>query len=571
MQRLHGVRFPHRLPHPVRELAVGAVLNPLRAPGRRFAQQRFEVHGGGRTVLLRGPDRGGAPRRRLQPEAHHGFVDGADVLDVEGAVGDALAVQDDELFEHPVDGAVGHERRLDPLVDLAHTAFRAAFQEAVPVGVEQDAVARRQRHAARAGAVVDHAEQDEKLRVRAVALVHRVRVQGRVLAQPLVQAGQGVGAEEGVVLRQHVPLLGVQQEDEAQHEGEQPAVDVVGVRRQRHVEERALRGVVRGLEAAQQLVEGVQHLFGQALAHLVLELAAVFQQPGEALRARHGEEARLAEQQAHRGGDRTARGLVHVRHPEIEPAGALAARRGDEAERDAVEEQARGDAGVAEQPLHAPVGRGFQAAASRPVEVLARLADPDEKLPAAGHLPRRGDVPQPLRPHREIGAQDLPGIRQHRFQLGRDRRLVRAGVALRREAPAEHGGSEGAEVRQARLRLLLRAEAAFLRTFTQQPLPLGVAPVEDRARPDERRRGHDQPRGPHEPEPLQVGGDLGVRLRHYAVRSRTANRRPTLRGAFPIRPMWERWPESRSRRTTDAPSPGRWAKARARAVPIMPR
>ena len=38
---------------------------------------------------------------------------------------------------------------------------------------------RRQRHAARVGAVVDHAEQAEKLRIRAVALVHRVRVQDR--------------------------------------------------------------------------------------------------------------------------------------------------------------------------------------------------------------------------------------------------------------------------------------------------------------------------------------------------------------------------------------------------------
>jgi hypothetical protein len=43
---------------------------------------------------------------------------------------------------------------------------------------------------------------------------------------------------------------------------------------------------VGGLEAAQQFVEGVKHLLGQALAHLVLELAAVLQQRSETLRAR---------------------------------------------------------------------------------------------------------------------------------------------------------------------------------------------------------------------------------------------------------------------------------------------
>ena len=141
VQRLHTPRLPHGLLHPVGEPAVGAVLDPLRAPGRRFTQQRFDVHGGGGAVLLRGPDGDGAPRRRFEAKAHHGFVDGADVLHVQRAVGDTLAVQDDELLKHLVDGAIGDERRLDALVDLADTVLApAAFQEAIPVGVEQGAV-----------------------------------------------------------------------------------------------------------------------------------------------------------------------------------------------------------------------------------------------------------------------------------------------------------------------------------------------------------------------------------------------------------------------------------------------
>ena len=134
------------------------------------------------------------------------------MLDVQGAVRNALAVEDEQLLEHPVDGPVGHQRRLDAFVDLAGAARAAALQEAVAVGVEEGAVARRQRHRARAGAVVDHAEQDEKLRPGAVALVHRVRVQCSVLPQPRVQGGQRVGAQERPILWQQVPLLGVEQE-----------------------------------------------------------------------------------------------------------------------------------------------------------------------------------------------------------------------------------------------------------------------------------------------------------------------------------------------------------------------
>ena len=177
----------------------------------------------------------------------------------------------------------------------------AALEEREAVGVEEDAVALGQPHRARLGAVVDHAEEDEELRPGAVALVHRVREERGVLAQALVEARERVVAQERLVLGQHVPLLGVEQEDEPQDDGEQRAVDLVGVLGERLAQQLALRGVVRGLEAAQQLVERVQHLLGQALADLVLELAAVLEQGGEALRARQAEEPRLAEEQAQRG------------------------------------------------------------------------------------------------------------------------------------------------------------------------------------------------------------------------------------------------------------------------------
>ena len=50
---------------------------------------------------------------------------------------------------------------------------------------------------------------------------------------------------------------------------------------ERLAQEFAAGGVVSGLEAAEELVQGVQHLLGEALGHLVLVLAAAFEQGGE--------------------------------------------------------------------------------------------------------------------------------------------------------------------------------------------------------------------------------------------------------------------------------------------------
>lgn len=81
-----------------------------------------------------------------------------------------------------------------------------------------------------------------------------------------------------------------------------------------------------GLEPAQQLVEGVQDLFRQALADLVLVLAALLQQSGETLGPTDAQKPVLAQQQAHGGADWAARRLRHVAHAEVQPARTLALR-----------------------------------------------------------------------------------------------------------------------------------------------------------------------------------------------------------------------------------------------------
>ena len=61
----------------------------------------------GRAVGFLGLEGDDAARGFLDVEAHDGFIDGADLFDIEGAVGEALAVEVEEEFEHLVEGAVG--------------------------------------------------------------------------------------------------------------------------------------------------------------------------------------------------------------------------------------------------------------------------------------------------------------------------------------------------------------------------------------------------------------------------------------------------------------------------------
>ena len=140
------------------------------------------------------------PPGAFELEAHHRLVDGADLLDVQGAVREALAVEDEQLLERSEDGAVGDARRLDALVALSRADEGAALQELVAVRVEEDAVPGREPQPCRFGAVVDHPKQGQESCPGAVALVHRVGVERGVGPQPFVEAGKGVVAFEGPVV-----------------------------------------------------------------------------------------------------------------------------------------------------------------------------------------------------------------------------------------------------------------------------------------------------------------------------------------------------------------------------------
>ena len=123
----------------------------------------------------------------------------------------------------------GTPGRPDAICDLTRATLGAAFEELEPIGIEEDAVALGQPHRARVGAVVNHAEEDEELRPGAVALVHRVREERGVFTQALIETCERVVTEVGLVLRKHVALLCVEEKDESQDDGEECAVDLVGV------------------------------------------------------------------------------------------------------------------------------------------------------------------------------------------------------------------------------------------------------------------------------------------------------------------------------------------------------
>ena len=512
MEGVEGVGGADGFARLVCDPAVGAVANPLGALAGRFGQQCFQIDGGRGAVLLRRLDGDRPPFGRLQPEPHHRLVDGTDVLHVQCPVRNALAVQHEQLVQHPVHRAVGDARRFDPVVELptARNFVRTALQKAVAVRIEEHAVSGREPHGAGVGTVVHHAEQREQLRVGDVALVHGVGVERGVGGQTPVQLGEGVGAEEGLVLGQHVPFLRVQYEDEAENEDQEPPVHFVlvalvvpGVGRVEEASQQLLSGeAVSNLEPPQQLVKGMQYLFRQAFADLALVLAALLQQSLEALGRPTQQKPVLAQQQAHGVADRAARRLGHVAHLEVQPARALAFRGRHQAQRGAVAQEPGWRVRLAQQPFHAAVGGdvGTALGALRAVQVLARLALVDQQLPS-GLAGTGADG--------ERWAKEVAGVWERNFELGWDGAVAGARVPPWGEAPAEHVGREGAEVRDMRLGLRRRAVLPLHDALLQPLLPFGVPTVENRTPPDQRRSRHDEPGGPDESDPLQVGSDMG--------------------------------------------------------------
>ena len=130
-------------------------------------------------------------------------------------------------------------------------------------------------------------------------------MQHGVLAQAFVQPGERVVARERLVVRrQQVALLGVQQEDQPQDDGEQGAVDLVRVVGQRLAQQGAVPRVVRRLEAPEQLVQRVQAPARRTARSPRSGTRGCREQRGRPFGARLREQALLAEQQAQGAAER---------------------------------------------------------------------------------------------------------------------------------------------------------------------------------------------------------------------------------------------------------------------------
>ncbi len=149
---------------------------------------------------------------------------------------------------------------------------------------------------------MDQTEQHQQLVPGAAPLVHRVRMEGGILAKAGMETAHTVvrfveGAGGRVVPgRDQAAVLCVEQEHQPHQHGQQSFVEVFG----------ALPGQdgsgvgCRGVEAAQQVVQGAEHLGGERGGDAGLGAAAGHQQRGQAPALGVVEQAEAVEQELER-------------------------------------------------------------------------------------------------------------------------------------------------------------------------------------------------------------------------------------------------------------------------------
>ena len=301
--------------------------------------------------------------------------------------------------------------------------------------------------AAVAAAVVDQAEERQQLRPGAVALVHRVGVAAGVGAQPLEEAGDRVVVGVDRVAGEQAAVLGVEEEHEPHEDGEQAGVDLVRVVGEHLAEQLALALVVGRLEAAEQLVEGGEHLLGQLRRDDVLVLAALGEDGRAAAACPAGVKSRSAQSSMCRAAKigRPATSVISATG-KVSVAAGLAARGVDEPQVRAVDEQAdrhlRSRAAAARTgPAGWPASGGLSSVADV-VEVGRRrqrlgsssshgclrilrleLADGVASAEAsrgtrAGRLPERRNWPSPGDASRSVGSQPRTPCSESRRSRG---------------------------------------------------------------------------------------------------------------------------------------------------------
>lgn len=430
---LGGPCLPDGFAHCLRRLRVqrALVLQPLRALRRLHVQQLGRVHPHPRRSQA-----DPLAREALDVVAHQRLVDAADLLDVQRLVAQPLPFKDEELVEHQVDGLVVHGGHSHPRArEHVHgsAAVRPPFQEGVGLWIEQLAAAGRNLAVAVVRAEEDRAEQRQQPVPRAEPAAHRVRVAARVPLELRVERLDGQVLAVGLrAHRQEGPVLGVQQEDQPQEDGEQAAVDVVRAARERVLQVARLVPLRGRLEAGEEDLQRLVDLASERLGDGGLAPPRLLQQRGQRVLLRHGEEPPRVEQHEERVEQRPAAGRDEVAQPERQVAGGLAVGRVDQPELLAVGEQPDGHAARAQEAVELGLGR-VAPGAGHGLLVVEReplRQRPDEhEVGLAGSALGRAVVRQPiggrgarlLPPERARGADRLMALDDLQRQLLRER------------------------------------------------------------------------------------------------------------------------------------------------------
>ena len=207
-------------------VAIGLFLEEFGALRSLLCRQRRHVDEHRRPVVLAGADRDRRAGTRLDREAHHRLVDAADLLDVEGAVGQLLAVEAQQQVENAQDAAVRHDRRRRRISRRV-----LSLQKRKRIRIEQLAAAA----ADPAGAVatMDEAEERQQAGPCATPLVHRVGMMRGIVEQAGIERADAialivkrprlaVGAR-----RDEVAILGIEQKHEAEEDGQQSLIEML--------------------------------------------------------------------------------------------------------------------------------------------------------------------------------------------------------------------------------------------------------------------------------------------------------------------------------------------------------
>ena len=423
-----------------------------------------------------------------------------------------------------------------------------AFEEGKARRVEQPPLAGDEGQVAVPATAVDQPEQRQQLRPSPEALVHGVRVRGRIGAQPGEQAAEGVVLLVHRVVGHHAAVLGVEEEHQPHQHDDQPAVEVA--RRFARQRRQGAVACVRRHEPAQQLVQRGQHLAREPRRDLGLRLAAPGEQRGQS-RVLLAHEHRMGrEQHVERGQDGAARGHRHLREVEGQVAGRLPAGGVDQPDAVVGAEQAGGNAGFRQQPDEAFVpARVPRRILGRGVEVRAVGLHADEHRPAGGGVggrvggraggcaairigvraatcadflavvctATRVSVRAAARTAVCAGARaavrtairrDRPGRRQHRLQLRqRDLEPLAVGVGIGEIGlvPAEPVEEHAPEVGRAPAGR--RAGVVPFEQRGELALPAGDVAVGHHLRVHHHRGRDDEAHRLHEAQPLLVGED----------------------------------------------------------------